>query len=171
MTVRSSKTIQSRERQFVIPVVKSPGCVLCPGRWVRKLIQRLSLSPSDPIFMEVTPHARPFTYNVYNNQLKSVCAKAGLVGQFSTHSLRRGGATFLSSIGIPLQDIRVYGDWKSWSVLLYLSDTKDSRWVWFGLLGLTPQQQPGSYQGGEMMMMKSVRWEKDKYVSERLIQI
>ena len=28
----------------------------------------------------------------------------------------------------------------------------------FGLVywGLTPQQQPGSYQGGEMMMMKSV---------------
>ena len=24
--------------------------------------------------------------------------------------------------------------------------------------GLTPQQQPGSYQGGEMMMMKSVFW-------------
>ena len=26
-----------------------------------------------------------------------------------------------------------------------------------GVLGLTPQQQPGSYQGGEMMM-KSVFW-------------
>ena len=24
--------------------------------------------------------------------------------------------------------------------------------------GVTPQQQPGSYQGGEMMMMKSVFW-------------
>ena len=36
-------------------------------------------------------------------------------------------------------------------------------WVWF-YWGLTPQQQPGSYQGGEMMMMmmmmmmKSVFW-------------
>ena len=27
-----------------------------------------------------------------------------------------------------------------------------------GFLGLTPQQQPGSFQGGEMMMMKSVFW-------------
>ena len=36
-----------------------------------------------------------------------------------------------------------------------------SRLVWFGLVYwcLTPQQQPGSYQGGEMMMMmKSVFW-------------
>ena len=34
----------------------------------------------------------------------------------------------------------------------------NSGMVWFGLLGvgfgLTPQQQPGSYQGGELMMMK-----------------
>ena len=29
-------------------------------------------------------------------------------------------------------------------------------WFQFGLYwGLTPQQQPGSYQGDEMMMMKS----------------
>ena len=33
--------------------------------------------------------------------------------------------------------------------------------------GLKPQQQPGSYQGGEMMMMKSVfRWRKPEYPEE-----
>ena len=33
--------------------------------------------------------------------------------------------------------------------------------------GLTPQQQPGSYQGGEMMMMKSVSWwRKPEYPEE-----
>ena len=42
---------------------------------------------------------------------------------------------------------------------------------WFGLVhfpgGLTPQQQPGSYQGGEMMMMKSVFWwRKPEYPEE-----
>ena len=39
----------------------------------------------------------------------------------------------------------------------------------FGLVywGLTPQQQPGSYQGGEMMMMKSVIWwRKPEYPEE-----
>ena len=39
--------------------------------------------------------------------------------------------------------------------------------VWFGLVywGLTPQQQPGSYQGGEMM--KSVFWwRKPEYPEE-----
>ena len=33
--------------------------------------------------------------------------------------------------------------------------------------GVTPQQQPGSYQGGEMMMMKSVFWwRKPEYPEE-----
>ena len=33
--------------------------------------------------------------------------------------------------------------------------------------GLTPQQQPGLYQGGEMMMMKSVFWRrKPEYTEE-----
>ena len=33
--------------------------------------------------------------------------------------------------------------------------------------GLTPQQQPGSYQGGEMMMMKTVFWwRKPEYPEE-----
>ena len=39
----------------------------------------------------------------------------------------------------------------------------------FGLVywGLTPQQQPGSYQGSEMMMMKSVFWwRKPEYPEE-----
>ena len=38
--------------------------------------------------------------------------------------------------------------------------------VWFGLLGLTPQQQPGSYQGSEMMMKSVFWWRKPEYPEE-----
>ena len=41
--------------------------------------------------------------------------------------------------------------------------------VWFSLVywGLTPQQQPGSYQVSEMTMMKSVFWwRKPEYPEE-----
>ena len=39
-----------------------------------------------------------------------------------------------------------------------MSQTTNYKIYGLGLVywGLTPQQQPGSYQGGEMMMMKSV---------------
>ena len=39
----------------------------------------------------------------------------------------------------------------------------------FGLLvywGLTPQQQPGSYQGGDMMMKSVFWWRKPEYPEE-----
>ena len=45
------------------------------------------------------------------------------------------------------------------------------RWAMDGLVywGLMPQQQPGSYQGGEMMMMKSVFWwRKPEYLEESI---
>ena len=32
--------------------------------------------------------------------------------------------------------------------------------------GLTPQQQPGSYQGGEMMMKSVFWWRKPEYLEE-----
>ena len=37
--------------------------------------------------------------------------------------------------------------------------------VWF-YWGLTPQQQPGSYQGGEMMMKSVFWWRKPEYPEE-----
>ena len=39
---------------------------------------------------------------------------------------------------------------------------------WFSLVywGLTPQQQPGSYQGGEMMMKSVFWWRKPEYAEE-----
>ena len=65
------------------------------------------------------------------------------------------------------------------SILDFLDDTtnpppkKDSTTpdylVWFGLVwfrGLTPQQQPGSYQGGEMMMKSVFWWRKPEHPEE-----
>ena len=37
--------------------------------------------------------------------------------------------------------------------------------VWF-YWGLTPPQQPGSYQGGEMMMKSVFWWRKQEYPEE-----
>ena len=45
-----------------------------------------------------------------------------------------------------------YGTQKRFLVLVY----------W----GLTPQQQPGSYQGGEMMMKTVLWWRKPEYPEE-----
>ena len=118
VTIRSSKTIQYRERSVVIPVVSSPASTLCPCGYMSHYLSSSDLEPESPIF--------PYTYNVFSSKLKKMCVKAGLVGNYTTHSLRRGSATFLSTF-LPLHTVRTYGDWKSWAVLLYVSDDYSAR--------------------------------------------
>ena len=124
LTVRSSKTIQFNERQVLVPIVESRG-PLCPVKWIRRYtrIHR----PTAALLCKPGTQ-KPPTYLWYLNRLRSACKSAGLSGKYGTHSLRRGCATFLSRIGLPLHDIRIYGDWKSLSVLLYLSADKATRY-------------------------------------------
>lgn len=39
----------------------------------------------------------------------------------------RGGAQALAKVGVPLAELKEIGDWKSWSVLLYLARPLDQR--------------------------------------------
>ena len=116
--VHSSKTIQFKERVQCIPVLGATGSLLCPVVFLRTYISQAGLTPMDYLF--------PYTYKAFSTRLHIACAKAALVGDFATHSLRRGSATFLASF-LPLHEVKQYGDWKSWAVLLYISDNYQSR--------------------------------------------
>ena len=53
--------------------------------------------------------------------LKHFCSAAGLdPTDYSSHSLRRGGCTFLSLCGTTLEELRVRGDWASDTNFAYL---------------------------------------------------
>ena len=52
--------------------------------------------------------------------------------------------------------------WGNWQTLA--KDVTLFGLVWFR--GLTPQQQPGSYQGGEMMMKSVFWWRKPEHPEE-----
>ena len=59
--------------------------------------------------------------------------------------------------------VRVYKSTAPRHTMFILSTLDGFQVYW----GLTPPQQPGSYQGGEMMMMKSVIWcRKPEYPEE-----
>ena len=116
--LRSSKTIQYQERTQLIPVVQATGSVLCPVGLMYRYLTRSNLGLDDVIF--------PFTYKTFSLKLSALCTKAKLEGDFSTHSLRRGAATYLASF-LPLHEVKQYGDWRSLAVLLYISDNYKSR--------------------------------------------
>ena len=48
----------------------------------------------------------------------------------------------------------------------YAGKSRGVRVWFFGFRGLTPQQQPGSYQGGEMMMKSVFWWRKPEHPEE-----
>lgn len=126
ISMRSSKTIQYRERVNIIPVVASPNSLLCPVRWLKIYLRRFGIH-SGPLFVNSYKSAKPYTYRLYSKRLKQGLKDAGIEGKFTCHSLRRGCASYLSRLGLPLHDIKNYGDWKSLSVLFYLSGDFSTR--------------------------------------------
>lgn len=129
ISIRKSKTIQFKERVHVIPVARVKG-LLCAVYWLEKMFATVRVTSDKPMFGVFKANAyKPVTYDWFAKKLKSCINRAGLdmQGKFTSHSLRRGGATALALAGVPLHDIQKYGDWKSLTVLLYLSSPLDYR--------------------------------------------
>ena len=62
------------------------------------------------------------TQTEVRKRLNQLCSKIGLPSErYGTHSLRRGGATWMFLAKVPLQVIKTIGDWKSDCVLRYIT--------------------------------------------------
>lgn len=122
LRVRKSKTIQFRERTHLIPVSYVREEKLCAVRCVRKHFRQLPASRSEPAFrLPRGAGSIPMSYGYYLSALKLLCERARIDhGHFSTHSLRRGGATFLRMCGASITEIKERGDWHSDAVYQYL---------------------------------------------------
>ena len=124
-----SKTIQFKQKVLHIPVSKVGDGRLCAVKWVTEHMIQSPAPPSSPLFIVPGPGGpTPMTYKMYQSTLKLTCGRAGLdPAEFSSHSMRSGGATFLGMIGAPLQEIKARGDWSSDCVLRYLRTPIDVR--------------------------------------------
>ena len=127
--VSKSKTIQFAERIVEIPVTYSPLEELCAVRWTQRHFSEVPAGKDEPAFRIPHPAGSvPLAYDAYQATLKHICGEAGLdPKEFSSHSLRRGGATFLSLIGASIQEIKQRGDWKSDAVFEYLKAPLSAR--------------------------------------------
>lgn len=127
ISIRKSKTIQFAQRVHEVPISRVGG-PLCAMTLLEEMFQRVPADPQLPLFGRIIRNVyKPLTYDWFSKKFKTFVAKAGLSGKFTSHSLRRGGATALSLVGVPLHQIQKTGDWKSMSVLLYLASPLDHR--------------------------------------------
>ena len=130
LQVMSTKTIQCKEKVLLLPLPPIPGHILCPVAALKHMWSFAQL-PSEPIplFSYHTPLGyKSVTYCTFLKHLRVVLEKVGVqANQFSGHSLRRGGASYALSIGIPGEVIKILGDWKSDCYQRYLDTSIHTR--------------------------------------------
>ena len=82
---------------------------------------RVGTSPADPIF---AINGAPATKVMVTDFLSSLLTKAGLSTKgFSGQSFRQGGAQSLFDAGVPIEDIKLFGRWKSDAFRAYIEMT------------------------------------------------
>ena len=131
LTFRWSKTIQFRERTFQAVLPHLPNSSACP---TTALINFLQLSGPLPdsapglAFRGVNGQVNVLTPAAARQRLQQVFLAMGLNSKdYSSHSLRRSGATHLLSAGVPIEVIKILGDWKSDCVFKYLKPNPSSK--------------------------------------------
>ena len=122
VAVSWSKTIQYGQRQLCIPISRVPSSVLCPVK-AYKLLVNIVPAPHDyPAFCYFSKDkCIPLTYSVFVSQLRTWLTAIGVnnVNKYSTHSFRRGGATFAFQCGVNATLIKTQGDSTSHCYLQY----------------------------------------------------
>lgn len=130
VTIRRSKTIQFRERELCIPVACVPNTDLCAVHWVKRHFKEVRVGATSPAFQIPTAGGgfKPLDYKTLQSTIKHFAAVAGYPQEnFSCHSLRRGGCTYLALQGAPIDEIKIRGDWSSDAVYKYIAKPLSER--------------------------------------------
>lgn len=131
LTVRRSKTDQQGLGAQVQLAATTQGSKVPIGRIVSRYVawrRAAGGQDEDPLFTAVGRVRGGLARDWYTKRLRSLLlvlweseAAGGLdANAFSSHSLRRGGATTAANAGVPLEDIQEHGRWKSDAVRLYI---------------------------------------------------
>lgn len=124
-----TKTIQFGQKILKAPLVAIPNSPLCPWSAYCHMLELVPAKSSDLAFMiPVGRKLKPVSYQFLQSFLKLVVSEIGLdSSQYSSHSFRRGGATWAFKSQVPTSLIQVQGDWSSQCYMRYLDITLDQR--------------------------------------------
>ena len=113
LRVWRSKTIQFREQIPGIIVVRCCNTKLCIVYWTERHFAQIQAAPGDIAF-RIPDEIRSvsLSYRVYQETLKLFANITGLGSEdFTSHSLRKGGCTYLAMCGASIKEIKTKGDW------------------------------------------------------------
>lgn len=118
--VHTSKSNQFKGVPHVIPVACVKNKSLCSVCWLRSWVKRSKPRLGDPLFS--LHNHEPLSYSSFQSGLKKLVSLAGIKQKISSHSFRKGGATFLSSIRVPIEKIKERGNWTSDAIFKYVCE-------------------------------------------------
>ena len=120
--VNFSKVNQYQKSFQVIPIPANEDPALDLFRHIKLLFSTIAVPGTSPAFMY--SKSSFIDYKSFTTKLKGLLSKSGLdPSLYSGHSFRRGGASYLYSIGGSTLMVQVLGDWASqiFTRYLYLS--------------------------------------------------
>ena len=124
--VNFSKVNQYQKSFQVIPIPANDDPAMDLFSHIKKLFSIVKVPATSPAFMYTK--TKFINYKSFTVQLKQLLGKAGLdPALFSGHSFRRGGASYLYSIGGSTLMVQVLGDWASQIFTRYLYLSLDDR--------------------------------------------
>lgn len=122
--IRFTKTIQFKERVFLMPLLPVENKNICPITWLKRMLEAIPAKPSSPAFcFPVGDQLAALTYRQLSEQMRKWAALAGVrdVSKITPYSLRRGGCTWAFECDLPATAIRLLGDWSSDTFYRYIA--------------------------------------------------
>lgn len=110
LCVRSAKCRYSGIH--LVPIAEIPNSKLCAVKWLKRLF---AVRQGNVIFPLLN-------YSNFRSLLKFSVLKAHIGVRLTSHSFRRGGASFLSATGLSLPQIKRRGGWESNCVIKYIDE-------------------------------------------------
>ena len=124
-----AKNLLPGSQTFAYPIIPLEDDCICPVYWTIYMLSLIPASPRHPLFCYYK--GRRLTYLTYPRLTQWLKAWVSLAGEdsnlYSSHSLRRGGCTFLFESNIPAQTIKLVGQWASDAYLRYIDISLNKR--------------------------------------------
>ena len=117
-----AKNLLVRSEILTYPIIPLQDDRICPVFWTIYMLSLVPAGPKHPLFCYYKGHKLTnLTYPKLTAWLKIWVALAGEnPNEFTSHSLRRGGCTFLYESNIPAQTIKLVGHWASDAHIKYI---------------------------------------------------
>ena len=144
LTLPASKTDFFRKGVCIPLAAAKNGSPSCPVSALRNLFNHFPANPAAPLFAKTFgPFSRDHLIKTIRNALDTGLNPTG----FSGHSLRRGAAVSAVAAGIPRDEIKAMGRWRSDAVDLYFQSQPSKILIHSQKLHTAPLVPPADVPG------------------------